>query len=184
MDSRTVIRFGLRRLAILFLVSLILVWIGSELAFIVQKDPSDRAPQQVELVIPRGTAAKVAAGELVTGIPEEMTFVLGDTLLVRNEDDVDHQLGPLWIPSRASASLLMEVPERLAYTCSFQPSQYFGLVVKQPTTWITRLIAIGLAVPATTAILFLYSLVIRPIQPAKEESDDAPSSAGQRLKRL
>lgn len=177
MHNRTAIRLGLRRLAILFLISLALVWIGSELAFIAQKDPSDRAPQQVELVIPRGTAARIAAGENV-GIPEEMIFVLGDTLVVRNEDDVDHQLGPMWIPSRASASLSMEVPERLAYTCSFQPSQYFGLVVKQPTTWITRLIAIGLAVPATTAVLFLYSLVIRPIQPAQAANGDVPLRLG------
>jgi hypothetical protein len=181
MDSRTAIRLGLRRLAVLFLISLVVVWIGSELAFIVQKDPSDRAPKLVELVIPPGTAARIAAGEIVTGIPEEMIFVLGDTLVVKNEDDVDHQLGPLWIPSRASASLLMEVPERLAYTCSFQPSQYFGLVVKQPTTWITRLIAIGLAVPATTAVLFLYSLVIRPIQPKQAAGGEGPAQADQHL---
>jgi hypothetical protein len=100
--------------------------------------------------------------------------------VVKNEDDVDHQLGELWIPAKTSASLLMEVPERLAYSCSFQPSQYLGLVVKQPTTWMTRLIAIGLAVPATTAILFLYSLVIRPIE-VEVKGSSFPGSESQQL---
>jgi hypothetical protein len=181
MDSRMVIRSSLRRLGILFVISLAAVWLGSELAFYILKDPSERAPQEVELVIPQGTAARIEAGEAITSIPDEIVFVLGDTLVVKNNDDVDHQLGPVWIPARSSASLLMEVPERLAYTCSFQPSQYLGLVVKQPTTWMTRLIAIGLAVPATTAILFVYSIVIRPIRTNVDLNEFVELDTTQRL---
>ena len=114
-----------------------MVWVGSEVAFYFLKENTDREPEQIELVIPAGTADKVAAGEPIPSIPYEMTFVLGDTLIVNNEDTVDHQLGPLWIPPRSKASLVLDAAERYAYSCSFQTSRYLGLNVKQATTWQT-----------------------------------------------
>lgn len=167
MDTRTVLRLGIRRILILLLISLGLVFVGSELAFYFQKEPSDRAPEEVELVIPSGTAARIARGMPVPEIPEEMVFVLGDTLVVKNEDEVDHQLGPLWIPAHSTAKLTLQEAERYALTCSFQPTRYQGLNVKPPTTWETRLIALGLTVPATTMFLFVYSLLIWPLNPRK-----------------
>ena len=171
MDSRTALKLGFRRLVITFVIALALVWIGSEVAFYFLKENTDRAPEQIELLIPEGTAEMVAAGESVPTIPDELVFVLGDTLVVRNEDTVDHELGPLWIPPRSKASLLLDTVDRYAYSCSFQPSQYLGLNVKQPTTWQTRVIALGYSVPATTAFMFIYSLVLWPIKP-KQEPDD------------
>lgn len=169
MDSRTTVRLGVRRILILFLISLGLAFAGSELAFYFQKEPSDRAPAEVELVIPAGTASRIAIGMPVPDIPEEMVFVLGDTLVVRNEDEVDHQLGPLWIPPHSTAKLTLEEAERYALSCSFQPTRYQGLTVKPPITWGTRLIALGLTVPATTMFLFVYSLLIWPIKSGKSQ---------------
>jgi hypothetical protein len=165
MDSASALKLGFRRLIITLLVALALVWIGSEVAFYFLKENTDRAPEQIELVIPAGTADKVAAGEAVPSIPDEMVFVLGDTLVVKNEDSVVHELGPLWIPPLSKASLLLDTADRYAYSCSFQPSQYLGLNVKQPTTWQTRVTALGYSVPATTVFLFIYSLVLWPINP-------------------
>ncbi|MGB7094677.1 MAG: hypothetical protein WBD62_08530, partial [Anaerolineales bacterium] len=108
---------------------------------------------------------KVAAGEPVPAIPDEMTFVLGDTLIVKNDDVVDHQLGPLWIPPKTKASLVLDAAQRYAYSCSFQTTRYLGLNVKQATTWQTRLVALGFSVPATTMFFFIYSLVLWPINP-------------------
>lgn len=167
MDSRTIIRLVVRRILILFLISLGLVFVGSELAFYFQKEPFDRAPEEVELIIPAGTASRIAAGMPVPEIPEEMVFVLGDTLVIRNEDEVDHQLGPLWIPAHSTAKLTLEEAQRYALSCSFQPTRYQGLTVKPPTTWETRLIALGLTVPATTMFLFVYSLLIWPLKSGK-----------------
>ena len=95
-----------------------------------------------------------------------MTFVVGDRLVVKNEDAVDHKLGPLWIPAHASAQLSLDQEENLAYECSFQPGNYFGLDVHQPLTPGTRLYGISyVAIPM--AILFaLYSIVLTP--PKKE----------------
>jgi hypothetical protein len=176
MDSKTVIRLGARRIFILFLISLGMVWVGSELAYKMIKDPSDRAPEVIELTIPDGTASRVEAGEPVPAIPEEMVFVVGDTLLIRNQDRIDHQLGPLWVPAGSNASLVMEEPERLAYSCSFQTSKYLDLDVKAATTLETRVAALALAVPPTTMFLFVYSLIIWPLTTRKKEKDGGGSA--------
>ena len=163
--SRSTIKKGLVRLALTFMAALVLVWIGSEVAFYFLRGDTDRVPTEIELVIPTGTAAKVAAGEPVPVIPDEMTFVLGDTLVVRNEDLVDHQLGPLWIPPDTKASLVLDAAQRYAYCCSFKTTRYLGLNVKQATTWQTRVVGLGFAVPPTTMFFFIYSLVLWPLNP-------------------
>ena len=159
------------RFLVLLLASLVLVWIGSEAAYLLQRDKSDRAPRQVELVIPAGTAQKVAAGESVPGIPEEMTFVVGDVLVVKNQDGQAHQLGPLWVPANSSASLSLDKAASLAYQCSFQQSRYLGLNVRPPTTLGTRLQALFLAGPATAFFLFIYSTLVFPLQPKKKAAE-------------
>jgi hypothetical protein len=168
MSKPSPVRQGMKRLILIFVVSVILVWAGSELAFYFLKETTDRAPETVELIIPEGTADQIAAGQPVPSIPDEMVFVLGDTLVVKNDDHVNHQLGPLWIPPQSKASLVLDTADQYAYSCSFQPSQYLGLNVKQPTTWETRLVALGFAVPATTAFIFIYSLVLWPINPEQK----------------
>jgi hypothetical protein len=167
--SRSTIKKGLVRLALTFVVAFALVWIGSEVAFYFLRGDTDRPPEEVELVIPAGTAAKVEAGEPVPVIPDEITFVLGDTLLVRNEDAVDHQLGPLWIPPGTKASLVLDAAQRYAYSCSFKTTRYLGLNVKQATTWQTRVVGLGFAVPPTTMFFFVYSLVLWPLNPDPEK---------------
>jgi hypothetical protein len=165
MDVRQAFRMGLRRFLLLLAFSLVLVWLGSEAAFIMLKEDTDRPPQQIELVIPAGAAEQVSAGEPLPSIPEKMVFVVGDTLVVKNQDAADHELGPLWIPAGTTARLQLNEPARLAYSCSFQNTRYLGVDVRQPTTWTTRLYALLLAAPATATFLFLYSLALWPLQP-------------------
>jgi len=168
--THSTIKKGLIRLLITFVIALGLVWVGSEVAFYFLRGDNDRVPTEIELVIPAGTAAKVEAGEPVPAIPDEMTFVLGDTLVVKNEDEVDHQLGPLWIPPKKQASLVLDAAQRYAYSCSFQNTRYLGLNVKQATTWQTRVVALGFAVPSTTMFFFIYSLVLWPLNPEQKKN--------------
>jgi hypothetical protein len=174
MDTKTALRLGTRRFLIFFAISLVFIVLMSETSFYFLKEDSDRAPKEVQLIIPEGTAARVANGETVASIPDKMVFTLGDTLTVKNEDVVSHELGPLWIPAGSSASLVLEQASKFAYTCSFQPSRYLGLDVKNPTTWLTRLAAFGLATPATAFFLFFYSIIIWPIKPKKEVVQEVP----------
>ena len=184
MNTQTAIRLGVRRAIILFLISLALVWAVSEGAYWLQKDKSDRAPSQIELVIPEGTAASIAAGQPVPSIPDEMVFVVGDTLVVRNNDLSDHQLGPLWVPAGTSASLVLDQANRYAYTCSFQTSKFLGLTVKSATTLSTRLSALMVAVPATTAFLFVYSILIWPLGPRQMASVPGSQPVQENLNKL
>jgi hypothetical protein len=53
--------------------------------------------------------------------------------------------------------MVMEQADKYAYSCSFQPSRYLGLDVRQATTLSTRLTGLIVATPATVAFLFIYS---------------------------
>ncbi len=173
MLANKVFRLGLKRLAIVTVLSLAVILIASEAFYLLQKESHERAPQQVELVIPLGAAEMVRRGENVTAIPEEMVFMVGDTLVVKNEDSASHQLGPLWIPANSSASLSMDTAARYVESCSFQTSQYLGLDVRQPTTLATRLQALVIAGPATIIFLFIYSVLVYPL-----EKDNRARSSG------
>src|SRR5512146_1014906 len=109
-----------KRISFALVISFVLGTLISEVPFLFLRDTA-RAPREITLVIPVGTAAQVARGEQPPSIPENMTFVVGDTLMVKNEDTVDHKLGPLWIPANSTAQLSLDQEENLAYECSFQP---------------------------------------------------------------
>ena len=133
----------LTRTMISLLVGILIAGIVSELSFYLIGDKTSRPPQMVELVIPEGAGVKVALGESV--LPKEQNFVVGDTLVVKNEDTVAHVLGPVFIPPGSSASLKLAQAENLSYTCSFQPTKVFGLNVREALTINTRILGILLS---------------------------------------
>ena len=110
----------------------------SEVTFLFLKETA-RPPRSIEIVIPAGTAELVARGEQPPSLPQDMMFVVGDTLIVKNQDVVDHQLGPLWIPAGASARLELGQAESLAVECSFQPDRSVDLDIREALTLSTRL---------------------------------------------
>jgi len=157
----------IRRLIILTLISISGVLLVSEVSYRLLREDNSRAPGVIQLVIPAGTAKRISAGENEPSIPEDMVFVVGDVLSVENEDVADHQLGPLWIPAGKIASLPMGQVMNYVYSCSFRPSQYLGITVREPVTWTSRVGAVALAAPPTLVFLFVYSLVVRPIKPGR-----------------
>ncbi|MDA1330430.1 MAG: hypothetical protein O3B43_05135 [Chloroflexi bacterium] len=160
----------IRRLMFVLIIAVATVFAISELGVLLQGGSVARAPQTIELVIPEGAASQVEAGEEPLGIPDEMVFVLGDILLVRNLDVVAHSLGPLFIPPESSASMPLDQADNFAMTCSFTPSKYLGLDVREPTTLGTRVLALGFSVPPTVAIFYIYSLLAFPIRQSPENS--------------
>lgn len=99
------------------------------LVWVILPEANDRPPQRIELVIPPGTARRVAVGEAVPSIPANFVFVVGDTLVIRNEDEVAHQIGPFWIPAGTSVSQLLGGATRLTYACTVRPEGFLGLEV-------------------------------------------------------
>ena len=141
----------------------------SEIPFIYLRETA-RPPKEIVLTIPKGTLEQVALGERPPSIPAHMIFVVGDTLVVKNEDAVDHKLGPLWIPANSSARLSLDQEEKLAFECSFQPDNYFGLDVYEPLTLSTRLFGILYTALPMAILIALYSFVI----PVKKK-ENAPA---------
>jgi len=148
-----------KRILYSLLVGFLLGAVISEVPFIFLRETA-RAPREITLLIPRGTAEQVARGEQPPTIPENMAFVVGDTLTVKNEDTVDHKLGPLWIPANSSAQLSLDTEESFAYECSFQPGKYLGLDVNEPVTIGTRIYGIIYAGLPLGVLISLYSLVM------------------------
>lgn len=157
--------FSVGRILISFVLGFALAALTTELAYVFLKR-ENRPPEVVEIVIPDGTAEQIrqgGGGQL--GIPESMQFVVGDTIKVVNNDNENHILGPLWIPAGSSASLKLEAEQHLAYECTFQPDNYFGLDVREPVTWSTRAWGIFLAGFPLSMIFAIYSGLI----PAKKK---------------
>jgi hypothetical protein len=146
------------------LISLIFVGAVNEIAHQLQRDETDRPPQIVTLVIPAGTAERVARGESQPSIPDTLSFVIGDTLEVINQDNVPHELGPIFIPAGARATLTMDAASSYTLGCSFQPSRYLDFDIHPPTTIASRLKAFALATPPTLAFIFLYSFLVFPLR--------------------
>ncbi len=152
----------LLRILISLGIGLLLGTVISELGFHFQGDTTSRPPETVDLIIPPNTSQQVAQG--VSVVPQDMVIVVGDTLRVRNQDSVTHNLGPLVIPSGATASITLNQVGSLAYTCSFEPTKYFGLDVQGALTLGIRLEGIIVAGVPMGTLLGLYSLIIWPIK--------------------
>jgi hypothetical protein len=154
----------IKRMLLALVVGIILASIGSEIAYRIQGINTSRGPQTIELVIPAGTADKVAQGQIV--LPVNQTYITGDVLLVKNQDSVTHTLGPLVIPANASASLTLSQSGNLNYICSFEPSKYYGMLIQPAMTITTRIEGWLIAGIPLGLLIGVYSLVAYPLKPA------------------
>jgi hypothetical protein len=161
--------FIVKRILFSLLIGLLLGVVVSEIPFMFLRETA-RPPQEVLLTIPAGAADQVARGQQPPSIPESMIFVVGDILVVKNQDVVDHKLGPLWIPANSSARLSLDREESLAFECSFQSDNYLGLDVHQSLTLSTRLYGIWYVGLPMAILIALYSLVM----PSKKK-ENAPA---------
>jgi hypothetical protein len=158
----------MKRILISMLLGLVLGGMISEISFLFLQETT-RAPKDVVLTIPAGTADQVARGEQPPSIPTDMLFVVGDTLVVKNDDVVDHKLGPLWIPAHSSARMPLGQAESVSFDCSFQPAKQLGLDVREALTLSTRIYGILNAGLPMGMLFALYSFVI----PSKKKENVA-----------
>lgn len=150
------------------LVGLLISGLVSEVAFQSMGNNISRPPQIIELIIPAGTAEKVSKGQSV--MDQGMIFMVGDTLELINQDSKAHTFGPLFIPPGSTASLQLDTPENLAFSCSFEPSKLFGLDVREALTFETRMKGILLAGMPMGLLLSVYSVIAWPFKKQVEIS--------------
>ena len=150
------------RAAIGLLVGIVFALLLNEgtYAFLPNKESVNRETQRVDLVIPFGTAQQVSAGVYNRSLPSDLVLVEGDILVVKNEDVVDHQLGPIWVPAGTSGVLELNTANKYAYECSFQPTKFQGIDVRQRVDNATRFEGVlAIALP-TGMMLAVYSYLI------------------------
>ena len=153
------------------LVGLLISGLVSEVAFRTMGNTSSRSPQTIELIIPAGTSEKVSKGQSV--VSDGLIFMVGDTLKLVNQDSTAHTFGPLFIPPGSSASLNLDTPKNMAYACSFDPTQFYGLDVREGLTLGTRINGILLAGIPMGLLLSVYSIIAWPF---KKPALDPPSN--------
>lgn len=151
----------IKRILVSMLIGIAIGVLISEVSFIFLQETA-RPPREIVLTIPAGTAEQVARGEQPPSIPKDMIFVVGDTLVMKNEDSVDHKLGQLWIPANSTAQLALNEEQNMAFECSFQAGNYFGLDVRQSLTWGTRVYGVLYAGVPLGILIALYSFVVPP----------------------
>lgn len=151
------------RMLLFMVIGILAAALISEVSFRIQGDTTSRDPKTILLVIPPGTAEKVAQGQSV--LPAGQVFMQGDTLKVKNEDSVTQSLGPLVIPPGTTASMKLDQVGSLSYTCSFQPTKYYGIDVQQGLTLGMRIEASLLAGLPLGVLLGVYSLLVKPLKP-------------------
>jgi hypothetical protein len=154
-----------KRIALSMALGILIGLALSEISFIFLGRTA-RPPKTITLIIPAGTAELVARGEQPPALPQNMTFVVGDVLVIENKDSADHQLGPLWVPAGASGQLVLGKADSLAYECSFQVGNYFGLDVYEPLTLGTRVYGILFSGVPMGILIALYASIF----PARHDS--------------
>ena len=162
----------IKRIVLSIAVGLVIGVILSEATFLFLGQTA-REPKVITVVVPDGTADLVAHGEQPPSLPQDMTFVTGDTLVIDNQDSVAHQLGPLWIPAGTSGQLILGEPESLAMECSFQANKYIGIDIHDPLTLGTRVYGILFAGLPMGILIAVYA-VIMPIR--KDKKNDLPEN--------
>jgi hypothetical protein len=89
--------------------------------------------RQLVIVIPVGTAERIAAGETDSTPPHQIEMVLGvqDVLVIRNEDIVWHQVGPYRIAPGHTLIQRFSQSGVIRQTCTITPGKQVEIVIRE-----------------------------------------------------
>jgi plastocyanin len=104
--------------------------------------PLPAGPRELTYVIPPGTAVRLKAGTPFTVLPSSVHLTLGirDTLVLTNDDEVSHQLGPLILGPRQTYRIPFRRPGRFQYACSLHGAGTLTVLIESaPAAGLARL---------------------------------------------
>lgn len=105
------------------------------------------APRDVALVIPAGTADRVAAGE-ASGLPPELRLTEGDRLVIVNEDVAAHVIGGWRVAPGTTFTVIADGPASSVFACTIHPSGNLGFVVgARPSPALAVLLTLLVGIP-------------------------------------
>jgi hypothetical protein len=94
--------------------------------------PLPAVSRELVYVIPRGTAARAAAGLDPAVLPARIRLTLGieDVLVLRNEDVVEQRFGPAMLAAGQSYRLPFHAPAEIPLSCSAHRDGQITIVVE------------------------------------------------------
>jgi hypothetical protein len=104
--------------------------------------PLPEGTRALTFVIPPGTAARLKAGEPFNVLPSPIHLTIGvrDVLVLTNDDEAIHQVGPIILGSRQTYRIPFRRPGRFQYACSLHAAGTLTLVIAPaPAAGLDRL---------------------------------------------
>jgi plastocyanin len=92
-------------------------------------DVGDDADFEFDYVIPPGTADRIAAGEEVEIVPQELVMNVGESIRIVNDDEVGHIVGVFYVGAGETLTQRFDSAGELSGECSVHPSGSFTLRV-------------------------------------------------------
>jgi len=86
--------------------------------------------QQVVVDVAPGTADRLAAGDVVELLPRTLEVSVGDSLEVRNRDDVIHEVGPYTVAPGQTLRQTFTSPGTIEGLCTLHDSGAITIVVR------------------------------------------------------
>ncbi len=139
-------------------VSLVAAW-AIMLVWWALLSPSAQASDTLEIVVPEGTAAAVAAGRPAPFVPTSLSLPKGGSLRVINNDVVEHDVGGYQVPAGRTVTFDANASEGGTLTCSIHPSGYLALnLTERPGILSTIVPTLLLGLPAGIALAFVVGI--------------------------
>ena|SRR5690606_17154512 len=86
-------------------------------------------PETRTYVVAAGTASRLDAGEEIDLMPAEVRLDVGDTLVIRNEDERDYVIGPYFVRSGETLRQTYTRPQELSGACELSGHGEIRVVV-------------------------------------------------------
>jgi hypothetical protein len=89
--------------------------------------------RRLVIVVPPGTAERIAAGDGADAPPHRIELVLGvqDVLVIHNQDDVWHQVGPYRVAPGHMLIQRFTRPGVIRQACTITPNRQVEIVVRE-----------------------------------------------------
>lgn len=127
-EESTETRRTSRTLIYLSIVAVVVVVVaGGALAYVSLS--SVNRSETVEVVVPAGTGERMDAGEDIELLPAYLELDVGDRLVINNNDDRIHTVGPYVVAPGQTIAQTFSEPGRIEGACTLHPSGAVTIVV-------------------------------------------------------
>ena len=113
---------------VLLAVVALLALVGAG-ALIAKVTAPDQTGETVTFVVPKGTAEKAFFGEKVDIMPSRVALNVGDTLVIRNDDEETSVVGPFTVRPGETLRQHFQRPQKLVGECTLSGSGTIEIVV-------------------------------------------------------